>query len=289
MKKNDLLLLVLLASIWGSSFMFMRIISPVLGPVVTASVRLLIGGFFLIGMYKILGIKLQWKQHWKLLLFIGIISQGIPYFLYAFAALYIPSNISVIMNSTTPIFGLILSVIFLDETFTLRKLIGIVLGTTGVVLISTMNNAGTSSDFFIGIVACLGAAFLYGVNGVFVKSKAKHLDSRTIASFSQIFAGLSLLPFITFFPPTGVVTVNIIVLLLVFGVVCSGIAGLIYFKLIIDVGPVKALTVTYLMPLFGFIWGAVLLNEAITWSLVLGGLIIVLGIILITGKKRVTI
>lgn len=286
MKNKYIFLLIVLAAIWGSSFMFMRVLSPVLGPIITASIRLIIGGLFLLFSYKVIGIKIIWREQWKLLLFIGVISQAIPYFLFAYAALYIDSNISVILNSTAPMFGLILSIAFLSEKFKPIQLVGIVFGTSGVIIISAVNNINSNKDFLVGVLLCLFAAFMYGLSSVFVKSKATVIDSKTVASIGQIFAGISLLPFLILFPPTGEVTIDIIVILIIFGTLCSGIAGFIYFKLILEAGPVKALTVTYLMPLFGFAWSYLFLSEKLTLGLLSGGLTIILGTVFITYEKK---
>lgn len=283
MSKNTSML-ILLSGIWGSSFIFMRVISPVLGPVITASARLLIGGLFLLIVYKVGGVKLDWKSNWRQLLLIGIISQAIPYFMFAFAALHITSNISVIMNSTSPIFGVILSTIVLNDKVTVQKVVGVLLGTTGVIIISLLNNNGSSSNLLIGICACIVAAFMYGVSSVYIKAKASHLDPKLIATGSQIFAGLSLLPF-TVNSTIGPISIYTIILLLIFGIVCSGVASLIYYRLIVEMGPVKTLTVTYLMPFFGIIFSIIFLNERITVPIIIGGSIILLGTIFITQNK----
>lgn len=286
MTKKHITLLIILSAIWGSSFMFMKLLSPVLGPVLTASLRLMIGGIFLLIVFKVSKVKIEWKRQWKMILLIGVISQGIPYFLFAFAALYIQSNISVVMNSTSPIFGLVLSSLFLSEKFKPIQLLGVLLGTSGVIILSASNNTGTHTEFLIGVSACLLASFLYGLSSVLIRSKAKEIDSKVVASIGQVFASLFLIPFIILFPPTGTVTFNTALLLIVFGIVCSGIAGLIYFKLIVECGPVKALTVTYLMPVFGFFWGYLVLDEQITSSLIIGGITIVIGTIFITQRKN---
>lgn len=282
--KNKILLLIL-SSIWGASFMFMKVLAPYFGPVFTASLRLLIGGLFLSIIFYFNGFKVDYKKNWKKLLLIGVISQSIPYFLFSYAALYIPSNISVIMNSTSPMFGLILSVLFLSDKFKLKHLFGLILGSTGVIIISSIGNVDSNTDFYLGAFLCVLAALFYGISGVYIKSRAHDIDSRSIASGSQLFASVALLPFVTIFPMTVYPSIDVIIILIIFGVLCSGVANIIYFKIMKEDGPVKALTVTYLMPVFGLIWGYIFLNEVITIRLALGGVIIILGTFFITSKN----
>lgn len=285
MSKMNSVLLVVLASIWGASFMFMRVLSPYLGPVLTASFRLLIGGSFLTLVYLKIGYKVDYKRNWKKLFLIGVISQAIPYFLFSYAALFIQSNVSVIMNSLSPLFGLVLSVLFLNDKFTIKQLIGLMFGVVGVVLISSVQSFESNADFFIGIALCLIAAFFYGLSGVYIKAKAKDIDARSIAVGSQLFAGLVLIPFISIFPVRQIPTFHLFLVLIVFGILCSGIANIIYFKIMKEDGPVKALMVTYLMPIFGILWGYLFLSEGITISLLIGGVIIIIGTVFISQRK----
>lgn len=284
MNKKHTIMLVSLGAIWGASFMFMRILSPVFGPILTASFRLLIGAVVLTLFSK--GFKVRSVfQNWKIFIPLGAISLGIPYFLFSLAALYIPSGLSAVLNSTSPMFSFLFSIILFSEKISPRKIIGLVFGTIGVFIIS-MDAVGVSSKgAVLGILACVTAAFLYAVTGVIVKTKAKHIDSSTLAIGNQLFGGLILLPFIFVFPLTGEVTPLVLGLLFVFGALGSGLASIMYYKLMVEVGPLKTLTVTYLLPIFGVFWGYVILGEQLTLEFLLGGVSIVIGTILVTMKK----
>ena len=137
MNKKHVLMLLLLGAIWGASFMFMRILSPVMGPVLTASFRLLIGGLVLFIYFKLKKQSISVLKEWKLFLLLGAVSLAIPYFLFALAALYIPSGLSAVLNSTTPMLSFIMSIVLFSEKIRIRKIIGLVLGTTGVFVISS--------------------------------------------------------------------------------------------------------------------------------------------------------
>ncbi len=282
MNKKHVIMLVLLGAIWGASFMFMRILSPVLGPVYTASFRLLIGGVVLLSFYFFRKEKVNILGEWKLFLLLGAVSLAIPYFLFALAALYIPSGLSAVLNSTTPMFSFMLSIILFSERISVVKIIGLVLGTTGVFIISSQAVLVDSRSSVIGISACVLAALMYAVAGVIVKRSAKHIDSKSLAVGNQLFAGVLLLPFAIFYPVAGVIDLNIVLILILFGSFGSGVASLLYFTLMKEVGPLKTFTVTYLLPIFGVFWGYVILNEMLTLSFFLGGLFIVLGTVLVT-------
>ena len=287
MSKKHTIMLVSLGAIWGASFMFMRILSPVFGPVLTASFRLLIGAVILISFSK--GFKLSRVfTHWKMFLMLGAVSLGIPYFLFSLAALYIPSGLSAVLNSTSPMFSFLFSIFLFSERICIRKIIGLVLGTSGVFIISMDAVSVSQEGAIIGILACVVAAFLYAVTGVIIKTTAKDIDSRTLAVGNQLFGGLLLLPFVFIYPITGEVTLNIILLLIIFGALGSGLASMMYYKLMVEVGPLKTLTVTYLLPIFGVFWGYVILGELLSTEFLIGGVLIILGTILITRKKVTT-
>lgn len=275
--KKDTLLLILLSAIWGGSFIFMRVLAPVLGAATTASLRLLVGGSSLIVYYRFIKFHIDWKNHGLLLFAIGITNSALPFFLYAFAALHIPASLSVMINAMAPIFGAIFGVFILKESIHKQKILGLFIGTLGVVTMSYSKALPNTSMAYVSILACLGAAACYGFSGSIIKKYAKDIPTKSLAGASQIFAGTALLPWFISSPAQGNISINIILLVLVFGVLCSGLAYLIYFHIMKTLGPTKALTVTFLMPVFGVIWGKLLLNEALYFQSLIGGALILLG------------
>ena len=284
MKASDIFRLIILAAIWGGSFIFMRVLAPVLGPVITADLRVLIAGLALILYFRVIGFDLEWKTNWKHYLIIGVINSGIPFLLYAFAALHIPASYSVILNSTSPMFGVIFSAIWLSEGLTIKKIFGLMLGIIGVSFVTKVGSVATDVFFFLSIAACLTAAICYALAGVYIKRFVKTAKPMGIAGASQLLAGLVLLPFVFFSPVRGEITTSVILNVLGLALVCSAIAYLIYYKLMADVGPTKALTVTFLMPAFGMFWGYIFLSETITIPMILGCGLIILGTSLVVKK-----
>jgi drug/metabolite transporter (DMT)-like permease len=268
---------VALAAIWGASFIFFRVLAPVLGPVVTAGARVLIAGVALLVYCRVIGFDTQWHRYWREYLAIGIVNSAIPFVLFAFAALYIPASYSAILNSAAPLFGALLAPIFLAEPLTARKMAGLVGGILGVALVSNADAPGAGGTFGLAVGACLVGALCYAVAGIYMKRRAAGAAPLAVAAWSQLFAGAALLPLLPLAPVRGEITAAIVVNLLALALVCSAVAYLLYYRLIADVGPSRALTVTFLIPVFGMTWGALFLGETITLPMLAGCALIVGG------------
>ena len=276
MRRSDVARLVALAAIWGGSFIFIRVLAPVVGPVLTATTRVLIAGIALVAYFRVTGFVADVRTFWRQYLVIGIVNSAIPFLLYAFAALHIPASYSVIMNSVTPLFAALLAAAFLAERLTAGKLAGLVAGATGVALVSKAGPVEPDPMFAASVAACLGAAFCYAAAGVYMKKRAAAVKPMAIAGWSQLCAGFVLLPIVPFAPAPGAITPAVVANVLALALLCSAVAYLLYYRLIVDIGPTRALTVTLLMPLFGMAWGAFLLGEVITLPMI-AGCVLILG------------
>jgi drug/metabolite transporter (DMT)-like permease len=279
--QQDYLLLILLSAIWGSSFIFMRLLAPVFGAAGTASLRLLIAAVFLIVLFYFTGYKINWKRDAKLLFFLGLINSALPFYLYAYAALHIPASLSVIINAMSPMFGALFASLILKDRLTPTKVAGLFMGTLGVGLMSGSKSLPQGPQALVALGACLLAAACYGLGSTFVKKYGTHLEARSLAAGSQLFAGLSLLPFFLLHKVDTPITVPIVSMLLIFGIVCSALAYLIYYRIIKTLGPTKALTVTFLMPVFGVVWSNIFLAEPLYSTTLFSGLIILIGTFLV--------
>lgn len=285
MKVKNLLLLLLLSAIWGGSFIFMRILSPVFGAVGTACLRALIAGVFLLIYFTFTKYKINWKRDWRFLLVIGIINSAIPFFCYSFAALYIPASLSVIINSMSPMFGAVFATAILKEKLTITKGFGLLFGTFGVALITGSKSAKSGVFVYLAIAACLIATICYGFSGAIIKKYAKGIEAKAMAGGSQFFAGLALLPFLIVGGTKSDINFQIAIIAVVFAVLCSAIAYLIYYHLMKEIGPTKTLTVTFIMPVFGILWGFIFLNEKLIPQMLIGGIIILLGTFLVVRPE----
>jgi drug/metabolite transporter (DMT)-like permease len=187
-RRSDAIRLVALSAIWGSSFIFIRVVAPVLGPVLTVLTRVLIGGAVLVAYCRIIGLDAQVKRHWRLYAVIGLVNSTLPFMLFAFAALHLPASYSVILNSTAPLFTALWAVPLLDERLTRRKLMGLVAGAAGVALVSRAGPVVPDLWFWIAVLACLGSTTCYALSSIYMKKRAAHLKPLAIAGWSQIFA-----------------------------------------------------------------------------------------------------
>ncbi|WP_045120082.1 DMT family transporter [Haliangium ochraceum] len=275
MHAPDIIRLLALAAIWGGSFIFMKVLAPAIGAVRTADLRVLIAGILLVIYLRARGRDLEFRRFWRQYLVIGVVNSGIPFLCYTYAALHIPASYSVILNATAPAFGAIFAAIWLADRFTIWRFLGLLLGACGVALMSWRGPVPFTFEVTAAIAACLVATTCYGLAGVYMKKRASGAAAASIAACSQLVAGLLLFPATLFTPLETPLTPFLVANILALAVVCSALAYLLYYRLIVDIGPAKALTVTFLMPVFGMLWGFLFLDEEITLAMLAGvGLIL---------------
>jgi drug/metabolite transporter (DMT)-like permease len=283
----DIVLLLVLSAIWGSSFIFMRYLAPLIGPIATADMRMFIAGVCLVIFLAVTRFSPGWRKNWKHFLVIGLLNSAVPFVLYSAAALYLPASMEAIFNSMSPMFGAIFAALWLGEILTARKVVGLALGIAGVVVTSGLGAVTVSTATVLAIAACLLAPACYGLAGAYIKKRASAVAPRAIAGGSQLLGGIALMPFLALSPPPlAALSPTVVLLVLAFAILCSAVAYLIYYKLIADVGPTKALTVTFLIPIFAMAWGFLFLRENVTVSMGAGAAIILVGTYLVAAPGR---
>jgi drug/metabolite transporter (DMT)-like permease len=287
MNTVNMLRLVALAAIWGGSFLFMRIAAPVLGPAVLIEYRVLFAALFLAGVAWVMhrrgkGTPLDLRQHWKHYLMLGFFNSALPFLLFAFAARTLSASVLSVLNATAPMFGALVGAVWARQKVSGRAALGLVLGTVGVGLLVGFDHVSERPGAAIAIIAALVAAFCYSIASQYAKS-AKAVAPFANAHGSMWAATLFVIPALPFFPAPGAPSPGIMAAVLALGVLCSGIAYILYFKLIEEVGTTSALTVTFLNPMFGILWGALFLHEVIGWHTLLGSGIVLVGTALVTG------
>ena len=287
MKALNIFLLFVLGMLWGGSFIFMRHLAPIFGVVLTADLRILIGGGVLCVVFVILGIRLDWKKYWRQYTVIGLLNSGLPFLFYSFAALHIPGAVSSIVNSLAPVFGAIFSAFWLNDRLSVRKVCGLAAGVAGVSILTTGGTIAGNLASYLALGACVLATVCYGLSGVYIKIRAAGIRPRALTAASQVIAGFIILPFAFAAPPAGPVTPAALGILIAFGVLCSGLAYLIYYKLIRDDGPTRALTVSFIIPVFGMLFGRLFLGESLTWSMLAGVAVILTGtgLVVLPGRR----
>ena len=281
---------LLLASLWGASFLFMRISTVEFGPVATAAVRVSIASAFLMPILLYKGLGSQLRQHWKPVFFVGLLNSGIPFACYAFALLSITTGLSSLLNATVPMFGALVAWLWLRDRPTLSRSLGLVIGFAGVAMLAwdtasfKPDASGVASGW--AVLACLLACVSYGVAASYTKRYLGGLPSLVTATGSQLGASLGLaLPTWWLWPAQAPGT-NAWLAMLALGIMCTGVAYVLYFRLIENVGPARSLTVTFAIPVFAVIYGIIFLGESVSWWMLLCGLIIVCGTALSAGLVK---
>lgn len=278
--------LILLAAVWGASFLFMRIAAPELGAAPLVALRVGVAAAFLLPILLMRQGVAPLRAHPFRLFVLGIINSAIPFFLFGYAASQVPAAYSSILNATAPLWGALVAAVWLNDRLTPTAVWGLVLGFAGVVILVAGRTSLTFSGEMLAIAACLGATLCYGVGVNMVKRFAGGANPLAIATGTLIAATIFLAPFAVARWPADPVSTSAWLAVLALGVLCTGVAYIFYFRLIGALGPARAITVTYLIPVFGMIWGWLFLSEAITLAMVAGTVIILLGVALTTGTIR---
>jgi drug/metabolite transporter (DMT)-like permease len=278
MSPGDTARLMLLAGLWGGSFAFMRVAVPALGPLWLAFSRVALAFTALFALALVRRSVPPLFAHWRGYLVIGTVNSALPFALFCFAEQYISASAAAILNATSPFFGALVAALWLEEALTLRKVAGMALGLAGVVVLVGWQPEPLSGTMLWATLACLAAAFCYGIASVYAKRRMAAVPSSAVALYSQLAATVVLAPALCFVPPprvplTPLVAANVLALALA----STAFAYLLYFRLIATIGPARALTVTFLIPLFGVLWGFLFLGEPIAMNTLSGCALIVAG------------
>lgn len=274
--------LVLLGAIWGASFMFMRVAAPAFGPFALVEARLGLGALVLL--------PFLWRARsafpprlWPKLALIGGINSAVPFLLFAWAAERAPAGVGAICNAMTVLFTALVGAMFFGERIGLARSLTLVVGFAGVVVLASARIAG--AEVGAAVAAGTGAALLYGVGINLVRRHLSGLPPAAVAAATLSCAALLVSPFAIADWPAVTPTAQAWVSAALLGVVCTGLAFVMYYRLIGRIGAGRASTVTYLVPLFGVAWAWWLLDEAPTWRMAIAGALI-LGSVAMSQKAR---
>jgi drug/metabolite transporter (DMT)-like permease len=283
MRTRDVVMLVALAAIWGMSFPLTRLASPAFGPLPLVGVRIFVAVAVLLPLVKE---RAALRANVGPLFLLGLMNSAIPFALFAFAVLHITSGFTALLNATTPMFGALLGALVFNEKVTRSRLLGVFIGFIGVATLVWGSVGARSPNATLGILAALLAAFLYAVAATYTKRRVGNLDSTTLAAGSLTGAALAVLPFVIWQWPAQSPSPKLWACAIFLGLVSTAIAYALYFRLIKNVGSSRATTVTFIVPIFGIVWGALILDEHITWTLVLSCALVAVGTALAVGVLR---
>lgn len=285
----------LLAALWGASFLFMRLGAAEFGPVATAGLRVALAALFLLPLFLMGGVWADFKRHARRILFIGLLNSGTPFLLFGFAVLHIPTGLTSILNATVPLTGALVAWLWLKDRPNGARLVGLGIGFVGVSLLvlgktgvnaSGVVGTGSGGLSLLAMGACLLATLCYGIAASYTKRYLSGVHPLASATGSQIGAAIALAgPTLWFWPaqPVSAAGWGAIAVVALF---CTALAYILFFRIIAQAGPSKALTVTFLIPVFALLYGAVFLGESITVWMVACGLVIICGTALSTGLVK---
>nr|WP_284700801.1 DMT family transporter [Robbsia betulipollinis] len=280
-------MLVILAALWGASFLFIRISATDFGPIPLMTVRVTVAALFMSVIFFLKKGGVRGASGKILPIFvIGVLNQAIPFCLFAYAELSLSAGVTSVVNATTPLWASLIAFFWLGDRLTRGRIAGLLLGFLGVVILVWHDLARLGTPSGMAPLAVLAATFFYGVSANFSKRFLRGVDSLTVATGSMIAAAVVLLPMGAVHWPAAAIPAGSWLSAIALAIACTGVAYIIYFHLIAAVGPAKAVSVTFLIPIFGILWGMLFLHETLSVSMVLGCAVVIVGTLLASGMIR---
>ncbi len=270
MEARDLGALVLLGAIWGSSFLIVRVAVPALGPFVLMELRVGLAAAALALLAFAVSRLPKLRSRWKKLLILGAVNAAIPFTLIAVSEINLTASLAAILNATTALFAAVVAIVWMGEALTRGKAAGLVMSIVG-------------SRCWSGRL--LLAAFSYALGGVYAKRAFAGTLLLTLAIGQQMEAAMLLVPLAAASVPAEAPSMPVTFSALALALLCTAVAYLLYFYLISSVGPTKTLTVTFLSPVFGALFGVLFLDEPVGVGTCVGLVIILSSVALVTGVR----
>ncbi|MGI9049680.1 MAG: DMT family transporter [Rubrobacteraceae bacterium] len=274
-----------LGALWGGSFLFIRVAAPALGPFTLMELRVGIAGTALI-LYAALASRIpKLRRRWKEFLVLGTLNAAITYSLIAAAEINLTASLGAILNSTTALFTAVVASVWIGEAFTTKKLLVLLLGVIGVTILVGWDPVPLNAVVLLSVGAVLAGSLSYAVATVYTKQAFWGEMPLAMAIGQQAAAAAILLPLAAATLPSETPTLPVGFSVLALALLCTALAYLLYFRLIVTVGPTSTSTVTFLVPVFGLLFGVVFLNEPLGTGTLAGLATILLGIALVTGLR----
>jgi drug/metabolite transporter (DMT)-like permease len=282
--------MVSLAAIWGMSFVFYRVGAPLMGPVLFVFMRVGIGAAALIMTFSAIGkMRTTWssiRNKWKDYVVMATLNAALPFALIATGELTLSAGFASIMNATSPIFSAIIGALVLGHSMSPKLALGLFLGMAGVVIVVGAGTIALTSATILATCFFLAAAFSYAMGALYTAHRLKGEDPFAHSLGMMMFAALIVLPVGATEIPTATFSTIAIVAAAGIGLMCTGLAYLIYFHILGTAGPTRALSVTFLTPIFGVLWGNILLQEEVKLGMILGLALVLVGVGLVTTSQH---
>ncbi|MFC0402335.1 DMT family transporter [Paraburkholderia rhizosphaerae] len=298
MTPTNIVQLLILAALWGASFLFIRIGVADFGVAPLMALRVGIGALFLIVVLiarRPLRASLQTlgQRAWPLVI-VGVLNSAAPFCLFAYAELTLSAGVTSVINATTPLWGAVVAFLWLKDRLSTLRTIGLAIGFAGVLMLvwdqivapAANGLSATPATTALAAAAALGATLLYGIAASYTKRHLMGVDALTVATGTMIGATIVLLPLAIAQWPAAPITLRAWGSVLCLGIACTGIAYMLFFHLIAVAGPARAITVTFVIPVFGILWGALFLGETVSAGMLAGCAVILVGTSLATGVVK---
>jgi drug/metabolite transporter (DMT)-like permease len=286
---RDLLDLLLLAALWGGSFLLLRLTAPAFGPVFLIEMRVLTGLVVLLPILFYAGKVQELISNWRILALLSLTNMCLPFCLLAFTSLFLGAGTISILNATVPFFAAATGFFLFGQKIKLSAALGLVVGFSGVVvLMAGDTQAAASGTTLIAFAAGLSAAMMYGFSTNIINSRLLGVSGLAITTGCLFFSVLYLFPVVLIWArpdelPGGIMWLYVFIL----GTACTGLPYIMFYRLIVRIGAYQSLTVTYLVPVFSILYGALLLAEPVTGVMLFGSSLVLLGIAVTTGRLNV--
>ena len=279
--------MLLLAALWGASFLFMRLGAVEFGALALAALRVGVAAVLLLVLLTAKGLLPVLRRHWRPIAVVGLVNTAIPFVLFNVAVLHINTGLASVFNATSPLWGALVAWLWLHDKPSMGRAFGLALGFAGVTWLAWdkagLRDGTQAGGATLAVAACLAATLCYGVAANYAKKRLADVPAMAVAAGSQTAATLVLAAPAAWAWPAQAPGPMAWAAVIVLGVFCTAAAYLLYFHLINNIGPARAISVTFVIPLFGVLWGGVFLGEVVTPVMVAAGAVILLGTALATG------
>lgn len=306
MRGRDLTDLLILAAVWGASFLFIRMAVGDFGPFALIELRVGLGALCLLPFVFIAGKLDELRRHWKVLLANGTFAAALPFTFYAYAAQVMGAGYLSVINASAPAWVAVVGWVWFRDRLPRLAVLGLVIGFSGIVVLvwdklfvnapstalavapavalAVASPGGVSE--LLGTLAAMAAPICYGLAANHAKRYLSGIAPIVNAAGTNSGAALILAPFAIYTWPTQPVSFQAWSATILLAVLCTSMAYILFYRLLASVGPSKTVIVTFLVPVFGVFWGAFLLHEALTTQMLVGAAIILAGSALVIGGGR---
>lgn len=282
MRLSDIAGVFVLGALWGASFLFMRVAAPEFNAAPVAVGRVAIGGLLVLAVAVRLGTRFDLRGRWRQYALLATVNTAVPFVLIAAAATQLPASVSSILIATTPVFVALSGWLWLREPLGARQVLGVTLGLAGVAILVGWAPMAMSTRVVLAVAAMVVSALCYGIGTHYSARMLRARPGMAIPVMQQLGAGVLLSPLalatLPEDPPTGRAIGSVVAL----GLLSTGVAYLLFFRLIRRIGPLRANIATYLTPAFGVLWGAMLLDERLSAGSFVGFAVIVASALLMS-------